>query len=75
MSELVNRLNRLYSNELKASLLKFTGTKYEKDLKFCAYSPDEGVQSCPIHSEKEENGEGFEHQEFVMVVHNPSMYN
>ena len=54
-------------------MVKFTGTKYEKDLKFCVFTPEESIENCPIHSEK--NHEGFEHHEFVMVIHNPSMYN
>lgn len=69
----VRNINDLYQQELKKALRGVTGTQYTSDLKFCAYSHSEGIKDCPISQSREANEWG--HKEFIVIVHNPSMYN
>jgi hypothetical protein len=50
LEEAVKQLNKLYQAELKVALSAYTGAAGSPtgDLSFCAYSPSEGIQDCPI---------------------------
>jgi len=59
-----------YSRKLKMALRDTSGTNTSNStLTYCMFSLDEGIKSCPIFKQKGEV------KEFVVVAHNPSLYN
>jgi len=68
LSAATQDINFLYQAQLKRALTQFTATQLSQNLTFCSYSASEGIHDCPIDSAKDK-------KEFIIVLHNPSMYN